>query len=98
MHSTGRGFIGYQRAIATLFVPPEGFFQSRYQDQGSYLSSYRDIGQPIVLLTTREIRTAETAFSVDLLRAGSAQIHLWSRRFALVRSVNSGAPGLGDQK
>lgn len=91
MHSTGRGFIGYERALATLYVPPERYFL-RYRSQGSFGVAYRDCGEPLVLITARPVMEQELAASVDLLNTGSELIAVWAQRFALARTVSSGLP------
>lgn len=92
MHSTGRGFIGYERALATLYVPPEGYFSKHYSSQGSFRAAYKDCGKPLVLITARSVMEQELAASIGLLNTGSELIAVWAQRFALARTVNSGLP------
>lgn len=91
MRSSGRGFIGYQRAIVTLYVPPDRSFTRHFGNRDVYpLYAYREIGEPIVLLSSREVKSEETEYSVALVRSGSEQINVWRRRFALARTASSG--------
>lgn len=89
MHSSGRGFIGYERLLATLYVPREGFFKKRYSTQGTLLNYYQEQGEPMVLLAGRSVRGGETIKAVEMLRVGSEQIRVWIERFALARTMSS---------
>ncbi|TXG77925.1 hypothetical protein E6Q11_01960 [Candidatus Dojkabacteria bacterium] len=83
MHSSGRGIIGQERAIVTLFVPPEKFFRERYSNGSTILHSYLEQGEPLVLFAARTENAKGSLRAMDQVRFSAQRIDGWAQRLAL---------------